>query len=124
MCWGLELRWACTSAAALGGDGQPGLILHASQFLVLGSDGLWDFLTPAQVAQLIADTVKHPAMAAQRLTTEALTRGSGECMLLLCAHCELAATDSSSYAGDNVTALVVFLQPVETLERVYQEAEL
>ena len=48
-----------------------------AQFLIVASDGLWDFLSPAQAAQLILDTVKHPSMAAQRLTSEALTRGSG-----------------------------------------------
>merc|ERR1712094_146120 len=41
----------------------------------------------ADVSALIRDTVKHPGMAAQRLVTEALTRGS----------------------ADNVSAAVVFV---------------
>ncbi|KAK9796343.1 hypothetical protein WJX73_010652 [Symbiochloris irregularis] len=65
--------------------------------LLLGSDGLWDYLPSQAAADLIRDTVKHPAMCARRLITEALTRGS----------------------GDNVTAIVAFLQPVTTLERIY-----
>jgi len=48
------------------------------EFLVVASDGLWDVLEPADVSALIRDTVKHPGMAAQRLVTEALTRGSAD----------------------------------------------
>lgn len=45
--------------------------------LVLASDGLWDKLSSQDVADLIRDTVKDPTMCAQRLATEAITRGSG-----------------------------------------------
>jgi hypothetical protein len=41
--------------------------------------------------------VKEPSMCAKRLATEALTRGS----------------------GDNITVAVAFLQPVTTLEKIY-----
>ncbi|KAG2450587.1 hypothetical protein HYH02_004427 [Chlamydomonas schloesseri] len=72
---------------------QPG----ADHFLILGSDGLWDVMSVAEAAGLVYDTVKDPVMAAKRLVCEALMRGS----------------------ADNVTAVVVFLTPVDTLERVF-----
>ncbi|KAG2437968.1 hypothetical protein HXX76_005583 [Chlamydomonas incerta] len=74
-------------------DLQPG----ADHFLILGSDGLWDVMSVQEAAGLVYDTVKDPVMAAKRLVCEALMRGS----------------------ADNVTAVVVFLTPVDTLERVF-----
>lgn len=65
--------------------------------MVLGSDGLWDTLSPHDVIRLVHDTVKHPAMCAKRLVAEAMQNGS----------------------RDNVTAVVAFLRPVSTLERVF-----
>jgi serine/threonine protein phosphatase PrpC len=67
------------------------------QFLILGTDGLWDVMTDQEAVGLVQDTVKDPALCAKRLVTEALARGS----------------------KDNVTAVVVFLQPKHTLERVW-----
>jgi serine/threonine protein phosphatase PrpC len=72
-------------------------ITSADQFLVLGSDGLWDVITDQEAVGLVHDTVKDPALCAKRLVQEALARGS----------------------TDNVTAVVVFLQPKHTLERVW-----
>ena len=46
-------------------------------FLVLASDGLWDKLSSQDAIDLVHDTVKDASMCAQRLVTEALTRGSG-----------------------------------------------
>jgi serine/threonine protein phosphatase PrpC len=69
-------------------------------WLVLGSDGLWDVLPDESVARMVADTVKHPAMCARRLTSEALDAGS----------------------KDNVSALVSYLRPVSTLEKVFAAA--
>ena len=69
------------------------------EFLVVASDGLWDVLEPADVSALIRDTVKHPGMVAQRLVTEALTRGS----------------------ADNVSAAVVFFGGGGSWERVFCE---
>mmetsp|Transcript_32323 Transcript_32323/g.62144 ORF Transcript_32323/g.62144 Transcript_32323/m.62144 type:complete len:655 (+) Transcript_32323:114-2078(+) len=70
------------------------------EFLVFACDGLWDTLSNDQVVGIIKDTVKHPAMVAQRLGTEAINAGS----------------------GDNITVIVVFLQPsVGTLEQIYSE---
>ncbi|KAL6750469.1 phosphatase 2C-like domain-containing protein, partial [Haematococcus lacustris] len=65
--------------------------------LLLASDGLWDVLTPAQVAQLAADTVPQPTMLAQRLVAAAMEAGT----------------------ADNVTALVAFLQPTLSRQRVF-----
>ncbi|KAK3256362.1 hypothetical protein CYMTET_34500, partial [Cymbomonas tetramitiformis] len=61
----------------------------ADEFVVIACDGLWDALTHEQVIAVIQDTVKQPAMSAQRLVTEAITSGS----------------------TDNVTAIVAFLKP-------------
>ena len=71
------------------------------EFLVVASDGLWDVLEPADVSALIRDTVKHPGMAAQRLVTEALTRGS----------------------ADNVSAAVVSFGGGGSWERVFCEED-
>lgn len=46
-------------------------------FLVLATDGLWDTLSNQTAVNLICDTVKEPTMCAQRLVTEAITKGSG-----------------------------------------------
>lgn len=73
----------------------------ADKFVVLGSDGLWDKVSNQEVVDLVHDTVKQPAMCAQRLATEALARG-GE---------------------DNVAVVVAFLQPVETTERIYADGQ-
>lgn len=69
----------------------------ADQYLILGTDGLWDVISDQEAVGLVQDTVKDPALCAKRLVQEALARGS----------------------KDNVTAVVVFLQPKHTLERVW-----
>lgn len=63
----------------------------------MASDGLWDVISNEDVASIIKDTVKEPAMCSKRLATEAAARGS----------------------GDNITVIVVFLRPVSTAERIY-----
>ncbi|DBB06962.1 TPA: hypothetical protein ACH3X3_009613 [Trebouxia sp. C0006] len=68
------------------------------EFVVVASDGLWDKLSNEEAVRLVHDTVKQPTMAAQRLVTEALSRGS----------------------ADNITAIVAFLRPVHTLESVFR----
>ena len=45
-------------------------------FILLGTDGLWDHLNYSGAIELVNDTVKHPAMIAQRLVNESLLRGS------------------------------------------------
>lgn len=64
---------------------------------VMASDGLWDVMSNAEVVSLIKDTVKEPGMCSKRLATEAAARGS----------------------KDNITVIVIFLQPVSTAERIY-----
>jgi serine/threonine protein phosphatase PrpC len=58
-------------------------------FVVLASDGVWDVLTGEELIQLVKETVKQPAMCAQRIVIEALTKGS----------------------DDNASAIVAFLDP-------------
>jgi hypothetical protein len=67
--------------------------------LVVGTDGLWDAVGNEEAVGLVRDTVKDPMLCAKRLVIEALARGS----------------------NDNVSAAVMFLRPVSTLERVYGE---
>jgi serine/threonine protein phosphatase PrpC len=69
----------------------------ADQFLILGTDGLWDVIGDQEAVGLVHDTVKDPFLCAKRLVMEALSRGS----------------------SDNVSAVVLFLQPKHTLERVW-----
>lgn len=45
-------------------------------FLVMGSDGVWDLVEPQEAVGIVLDTVKQPAMCAQRVVQEALARGS------------------------------------------------
>lgn len=93
-------------AKADGVTAQPELTVHTvtcdDEFVVIASDGLWDKLSNEDVVRLVHDTVKDPDMAAKRLVTEALTRGS----------------------DDNITAVVVFLAAVGTLESVYRNGAL
>ncbi|KAJ4836443.1 hypothetical protein Tsubulata_023078 [Turnera subulata] len=67
------------------------------EFLVMASDGLWDVMSNEEVVSIIQDTVKEPGMCSKRLATEAAERGS----------------------NDNITVIVIFLQPVSTAERIY-----
>eukprot|EP00891_Asterochloris_glomerata_P003383 jgi/Astpho2/3383/e_gw1.00054.24.1_t len=71
------------------------------EFVVLASDGLWEKVSNEDMVTLIQDTVKQPDMAAKRLATEAMTRGS----------------------NDNITVIVAFLKPVSTLENVYNQGK-
>lgn len=69
-------------------------------FVILATDGLWDVIHEQEAIGLVHDTVKDPVLCAKRLVMEALSRGS----------------------RDNVTAVVMFLQPVDTLESVWSSA--
>lgn len=73
------------------------LLSAEDEYLVMASDGLWDVMSNAEVVSLIKDTVKEPGMCSKRLATEAAERGS----------------------KDNITVIVIFLQPVSTAERIY-----
>jgi len=88
-------------ARAAGVASDPDILVHTltpdDAFLVLASDGVWDALGDEDVCRIVRDTVKHPAMAAKRVVTEAVDRGS----------------------GDNAAAVVAYLTPVATLERVF-----
>ena len=67
-------------------------------FLVLGSDGLFERITNEEIIALVHDTVKNPGMCCQRLVTEAVTRGT----------------------ADNVSAVLIFLSGgAGSLERIY-----
>ena len=61
----------------------------ADTFVVLASDGIWDAMTGEDIINVISETVKQPAMCAQRIVMEALSRGS----------------------QDNASAIVAFLAP-------------
>lgn len=75
-------------------------LTEEDQFIVLGTDGIWDVMGDQEAVGLIRDTVKDPQLCAKRLVTEALSRGS----------------------RDNATAVVVFLRPVGSLESVWTSA--
>lgn len=49
---------------------------ESDSFVVLASDGVWDVMTGEDVIDVVMGTVKQPAMCAQRIVMEALTRGS------------------------------------------------
>lgn len=72
-------------------------ITKDDEFLILASDGLWERVPNQAAVGLVHDTVKQPNMCSQRLAFEAITAGS----------------------GDNVTVAVMFLQPADTIEKVY-----
>lgn len=57
-------------------------------FLVIGSDGLFDFLSDEAVVKGVLDTAKEPGLSAKRLGSESIARGS----------------------TDNVTSVVVFMR--------------
>lgn len=52
------------------------LDFNKDSFLILASDGVWDVVDPQEAVDIVHDTVKQPAMCAQRIVLEALTRGS------------------------------------------------
>ena len=67
------------------------------EYVVMASDGVWDVLDGPDVVSIIANTVKQPAMAAQRIVHTAV---------------------NERYSKDNATAIVCFLQGQSTFERV------
>jgi serine/threonine protein phosphatase PrpC len=77
-------------------------------FLILASDGVWDLVGNQDAVSLVLDTVKQPALCAQRVVTEALARGS----------------------KDNVSAVVAFFpylgqgMGASTVERVFHDGQL
>ncbi|KAI3750383.1 hypothetical protein L2E82_21018 [Cichorium intybus] len=73
------------------------ILSDQDEYLVMGSDGLWDVVSNDEVVNIIKNTVKEPGMCSKRLATEAAERGS----------------------NDNITVIVVFLRPVSTAERIY-----
>ena len=54
---------------------------NQDEFVVLASDGLWDKLSNEEAVGLVYDTVKQPAMAAQRCACYSLFGCQGACML-------------------------------------------
>jgi serine/threonine protein phosphatase PrpC len=64
------------------------LVMGVHDFLVVGSDGLFDNMTDQEVIQTVLDTAKQAGLSAKRLGSEAIARG----------------------VTDNVTALVIFLR--------------
>ena len=90
----------------LGVTSEPEISWHdigeEDDFLCLASDGLWDVLDPAEVAGMVRDTVRKPAMVAQRLATEAATRGS----------------------RDNISVVVAFLRNAgKTHEKIFENGK-
>jgi len=71
-------------------------------FLILATDGLWDKVSGADAIDVIHDTVKQPAMCAQRIVTEALARGSQDNVSAI-----VALLGNAAAAG---TAEIVFQQ--------------
>ena len=76
-------------------------------FIIMGSDGIWDLVNPQEAVGIVLDTVKQPAMCAQRVVQEALARGS----------------------KDNVSAVVAFLPygqgvAAGTAEKVFSKGQL
>lgn len=93
-------------AAVVGGAFSAAAAVQASTSTATTSNGGGEGQRPtprslavdAEVAALVADTVKEPAMAARRLVVEAVEHRGGK---------------------DNAAALVAYLTPVESLERVF-----
>jgi serine/threonine protein phosphatase PrpC/serine/threonine protein kinase len=77
-------------------------------FLILASDGVWDLIGNQDAVSLVLDTVKQPALCAQRIVLEALARGS----------------------KDNVSAVVAFFpylgqgMGASTIEKVFHAGQL
>ena len=69
------------------------------EFLIIACDGLWDVMDEAAAVALVRSTVREPGMAARRLVTEAMARGS----------------------TDNVTAVLAFLRPVSTCRSAWTQ---
>lgn len=71
------------------------------EFIVMGSDGLFEYLSNEEIVGLVHDTVKDAQMCSKRLVTEAMMRGT----------------------TDNVSCIVAFVSPCKTLERIYAKGE-
>jgi len=72
-------------------------ILKGDEFVVLATDGVWDVMSGDRMVSIIHDTVKQPAMCAQRLVHTAV---------------------NEMYSKDNATAIVCFLNEVSTFQRL------
>ncbi|XP_023539398.1 protein kinase and PP2C-like domain-containing protein isoform X2 [Cucurbita pepo subsp. pepo] len=60
------------------------VLTSQDDYLVMGSDGLWDALSNSEVVGIIRDTVKEAAMCSKRLATEAVARGSKDNITVFC----------------------------------------
>eukprot|EP00164_Ancoracysta_twista_P003442 GFYU01004593.1.p1 GENE.GFYU01004593.1~~GFYU01004593.1.p1 ORF type:complete len:738 (-),score=196.32 GFYU01004593.1:144-2219(-) len=70
---------------------------EGDHFLVMATDGVWDYVSNQEAVNMVLDTVKVPNMCAKRIVLDAYSRGS----------------------DDNLTLVVVFLRAVTTCEQVY-----
>jgi len=67
-------------------------------FIILATDGVWDIFDDQQAVQIVRNTAKQPYLAAKRLGSEALGKGS----------------------TDNITVVVIFLVKASSMnERIY-----
>jgi len=70
-------------ASAMPVTAQPQVVClrlsSSDQFLVLGTDGLWDVITDQEAVGLVHDTVKDAALCAKRLVQEGTGPWQQEC---------------------------------------------
>lgn len=69
-------------------------------YLVIATDGVWDSISGDEIVSMISDTVKQPAMCAQRVVVEAIARGSGDnctCIVIFLPHGHGAVTGTAEW---------------------------
>jgi serine/threonine protein phosphatase PrpC/tRNA A-37 threonylcarbamoyl transferase component Bud32 len=69
-------------------------------YLVIATDGVWDSMSGDDIVSLISNTVKQPAMCAQRIVVEALARGSNDnatCIVIFLPHGHGAVTGTAEW---------------------------
>ena len=104
----------------------------SDEFLILASDGLWDCMSNDEAIQIVHDTVKEPDMCAQRYVSgpfptamcdschcDFSLKSNNQGTVLNTWLCRLATEALTRGSRDNITVVVAFLRPVETIERIY-----
>lgn len=69
-------------------------------YLVIATDGVWDSMSGNDIVSLISNTVKQPAMCAQRIVVEAVARGSNDnttCIVIFLPHGHGAVTGTAEW---------------------------
>lgn len=91
-------------------------LTDADDFLILGTDGIWDVMSAEEVVQSVKATVKVYKLTCTQIVDNSLSRVVQD--PYMCAK-KLVMSAYQRGSEDNISVIVVFLKKMSTCERVY-----